>query len=278
LLAEQRLFFSQAQQSLFCVRPVRPAGPTYRLAQQRKTMMRNHVLDAESPQKAGYYPNDPHGGGAPSSSSSSSSYGAYQNPPQQAFEQDPWFEQQNSPKHSGQQNMPAYGGFTGPANHPPPQSYATGPMGYGGMNMTMGGGGGGGMPPMGPLDEYDFDNEPPLLEELGIRFDHIWTKTQAVVNPTQRLRDDILEDADLAGPLFFCLILGSCLLLAGKVHFGYIYGFSVFGCLGLHMIVNLLHAKVPSFVYPARRVSVSLTRVCVRVFCVCRVRRAWSLP
>ena len=29
----------------------------------------------------------------------------------------------------------------------------------------------------------DFENEPPLLEELGINFDHIWTKTQAVVNP-----------------------------------------------------------------------------------------------
>jgi hypothetical protein len=31
-------------------------------------------------------------------------------------------------------------------------------------------------------DNEDYDNEPPLLEELGIRFDHIWSKTQAVVN------------------------------------------------------------------------------------------------
>lgn len=30
-------------------------------------------------------------------------------------------------------------------------------------------------------DEESFDNEPPLLEELGIRFDHIWNKTQAVM-------------------------------------------------------------------------------------------------
>jgi hypothetical protein len=29
--------------------------------------------------------------------------------------------------------------------------------------------------------EEDYDNEPPLLEELGIRFDHIWSKTQAVL-------------------------------------------------------------------------------------------------
>ena len=33
----------------------------------------------------------------------------------------------------------------------------------------------------------------------------------------QKLQDNILDDADLAGPLFFCLMLGSCLLLAGKV-------------------------------------------------------------
>ena len=34
------------------------------------------------------------------------------------------------------------------------------------------------------LDE-NFDDEPPLLEELGIRFDHIWTKTQAVLIPNK---------------------------------------------------------------------------------------------
>jgi hypothetical protein len=36
------------------------------------------------------------------------------------------------------------------------------------------------------LSSYDdFENEPPLLEELGVRFDHIFNKTQAVVNPTK---------------------------------------------------------------------------------------------
>lgn len=34
-------------------------------------------------------------------------------------------------------------------------------------------------------DEEDYENEPPLLEELGIRFDHILSKTQAVINPTK---------------------------------------------------------------------------------------------
>lgn len=87
----------------------------------------------------------------------------------------------------------------------------------------------------------EFENEPPLLEELGIRFDHIWNKTQAVLYPMKTLHDTILDDADLAGPVSFCLLLGICLLLSGKVHFGYIYGFSVFGCLGIWGIINLLH-------------------------------------
>lgn len=33
--------------------------------------------------------------------------------------------------------------------------------------------------------EEDYENEPPLLEELGIRFDHIYSKTHAVMYPTQ---------------------------------------------------------------------------------------------
>ena len=52
--------------------------------------------------------------------------------------------------------------------------------------------------------------------------------------------EHIMDDADLAGPIVFCLLLGSLLLLSGKVHFGYIYGFSVFGCLGLNALLNLV--------------------------------------
>jgi uncharacterized MnhB-related membrane protein len=59
----------------------------------------------------------------------------------------------------------------------------------------------------------------------------------------QGLSEHILDDADLAGPLLFCLLLGSCLLLAGKVHFGYIYGFGIFGCLFMYAVVNLLSSR-----------------------------------
>ena len=49
-----------------------------------------------------------------------------------------------------------------------------------------------------------------------------------------------MGDADMAGPLVFCLVLGLCLLLSGKLHFGYIYGFGLMGCIGMYVIVNLM--------------------------------------
>ncbi|CAN0172100.1 unnamed protein product, partial [Phaeothamnion confervicola] len=49
-----------------------------------------------------------------------------------------------------------------------------------------------------------------------------------------------LDDTDLAGPLVFCLIFGACLLFTGKVHFGYIYGFGLFGCVATTLVLNLL--------------------------------------
>ena len=189
-------------------------------------MIRNHLLDTESPQKmATFHP-----------------YAANQS---SHASEDPWFEGQSI--NGGQLQSIPYGGYNNIPQQQPQQQLSFG-MGSSSSSSSGVAMNSYGAPPMGALNEEDFDNEPPLLEELGIRFDHIWTKTQAVVNPTKKLRDDILEDADLAGPIFFALILGSCLLLAGKVHFGYIYGFSMFGCLGMHMIVNLLHERGLEFV------------------------------
>lgn len=86
----------------------------------------------------------------------------------------------------------------------------------------------------------NFDDEPPLLEELGINFDHIWQKTVAVLNPVKDASQDVVLDADLAGPLVFCFAFGGVLLLAGKVQFGYIYGLGVIGCLGMYCLLNLM--------------------------------------
>ncbi|KAG6608874.1 Rab GTPase interacting factor, Golgi membrane protein [Phytophthora cinnamomi] len=89
-------------------------------------------------------------------------------------------------------------------------------------------------------DDDEFANEPPLLEELGINFEHIWAKTVSVLLPTKQINEHILDDADLAGPLVFCFLFGMCLLLAAKVHFGYIYGFGVLSCLFMYLLMNLL--------------------------------------
>eukprot|EP00455_Lapot_gusevi_P026473 TRINITY_DN2792_c0_g1_i1.p1 TRINITY_DN2792_c0_g1~~TRINITY_DN2792_c0_g1_i1.p1 ORF type:complete len:182 (-),score=57.11 TRINITY_DN2792_c0_g1_i1:187-702(-) len=83
--------------------------------------------------------------------------------------------------------------------------------------------------------------EPPLLEELGINFKHIKDKTLYVLAPKRQLNQSVMEDTDLAGPLIFCMLLGTCLLFTGKVHFGYIYGFGVFGCVSIWLVLNLMH-------------------------------------
>ncbi|OXB63576.1 hypothetical protein ASZ78_014201 [Callipepla squamata] len=117
-----------------------------------------------------------------------------------------------------------------------------------------------------------FDEEPPLLEELGINFEHIWQKTLTVLNPMKPADGSIMNETDLTGPVVFCLALGSTLLLdkfsafnsskpvrliksdsgfayiavnweysrAGKVHFGYVYGVSAIGCLTMHALLNLM--------------------------------------
>lgn len=90
-----------------------------------------------------------------------------------------------------------------------------------------------------PMTE-NYDDEPPLLEELGINFDHILQKTVAVLNPLKDTDASILQETDLTGPLVFCLCFGAFLLLSGKVHFGYIYGIGVLGCLAMYALLNLM--------------------------------------
>lgn len=71
-------------------------------------------------------------------------------------------------------------------------------------------------PAYGGVGGDDFENEPPLLEELGINPNHIMQKTLSVLNPFRTTEQTILQDTDLAGPLVFCLTLGSFLLLVRK--------------------------------------------------------------
>ena len=50
----------------------------------------------------------------------------------------------------------------------------------------------------------------------------------------------MMDDSDVAGPILFCLLFGTFLLLAGKVHFGYIYGVALLGSVSLHLLLNLM--------------------------------------
>ncbi|TFJ88474.1 hypothetical protein NSK_000048 [Nannochloropsis salina CCMP1776] len=113
----------------------------------------------------------------------------------------------------------------------------------GGSKIVNGGGGqwGGSMDSGG--GEEDYSMEPPLLVELGINFQHIWEKTKTVLMPLGSMDEHIMDDADLAGPLFFLLSFGIFLLMTGKVHFGYIYGFGVSGCIAMYLVLNLLSPK-----------------------------------
>lgn len=92
-----------------------------------------------------------------------------------------------------------------------------------------------------------FEDEPPLLEELGINFDHIWQKTLTVLHPMKAADGSIMNETDLAGPMVFCLAFGATLLLTGKIQFGYVYGISAIGCLGMYCLLNLMSMTGVSF-------------------------------
>lgn len=68
----------------------------------------------------------------------------------------------------------------------------------------------------GGYSNTGFENEPPLLEELGINMTHIRKKTMAVLNPFREVDQESLEDNDLSGPLFFALLLGTFLLMVSS--------------------------------------------------------------
>jgi len=73
-----------------------------------------------------------------------------------------------------------------------------------------------------------------------VNFAHIRRKTLAVLTLRKDVDAELLRDADVAGPLAFCVAFGTCLLLAGKLHFDYVYGFGALGCVGMWAVVNLM--------------------------------------
>ncbi|KAJ6263508.1 hypothetical protein Dda_2072 [Drechslerella dactyloides] len=122
------------------------------------------------------------------------------------------------------------------------------PGGHGGGFAGAGGMGGVGVDParqlpaglLAAFGTGGYDDEATLLEELGINFGHIKMKTLAVLNPMASMDQHIMDDSDLAGPILFCFLFGTFLLLSGRVHFGYIYGCALLGSISLHLILNLM--------------------------------------
>lgn len=68
--------------------------------------------------------------------------------------------------------------------------------------------------------------------DLGIDLKQITRKIFSIMS-LRKVNKEIVDDADLAGPLLVAILFGTILLLRGKVQFGYIYGFGLTGCVGI---------------------------------------------
>lgn len=108
--------------------------------------------------------------------------------------------------------------------------------------------------PQGWLSAFtaaSYEGEPPLLEELGVNFNHIKVKTWTVLNPLGQIDAHIMDDTDLFGPLIFGVLFGLILLLSGKVHFGYVYGCALLGNFSLWTILSLMAPASTGFLRTA---------------------------
>jgi hypothetical protein len=124
-------------------------------------------------------------------------------------------------------------------------AYGGGGMGGMGGGGAYGGGGGyggggyGGPPGPGGGHGNSFEDEPPLLEELGIDLPAIARKSAAVL--AHRLRAPALDGGlDMGGALVWALALASLHLLAGKVHFGVVLGWGVLQSVAVWFVAHQL--------------------------------------
>jgi len=89
----------------------------------------------------------------------------------------------------------------------------------------------------------DIENEPPLLEELGINVEHVQQRMKGIAF-FKSLNEEALKDLDLSGPLVILFALLVCLTFAGKFVGGStIYGVSFWGCSAIFFLVNVMSQK-----------------------------------
>lgn len=92
-------------------------------------------------------------------------------------------------------------------------------------------------------DDDDIDNEPPLLEELGINVEHIWLRIQGVAF-FKKVDSEILADSDLMGPAGIASALALCMVFSGKLQIAYVWGLWILSTTGVFVLINLLSQKV----------------------------------
>lgn len=137
------------------------------------------------------------------------------------------------------------GGMGGPPAMPSGDMGGPGGPGLGFMSFPLGESGAGttfAPPPRMPGNSFGstaFEDEPPLLTELGINIPQIFQKMLSILNPI-RVNADLHEESDLSGPLMFCVFFGLCQLLHGKVQLGIILGWSCAASLSLYLSLLLL--------------------------------------
>lgn len=82
-----------------------------------------------------------------------------------------------------------------------------------------------------------------LTTELGIDIPAILSRTKSIL--TLQLAHKDMDNLDLGGPLIFLAALGFAHLLVGKLHFGYILGWTVVGSLLIWFVVTSMAGLDP---------------------------------
>ncbi|KAI4378671.1 hypothetical protein MLD38_016118 [Melastoma candidum] len=88
-----------------------------------------------------------------------------------------------------------------------------------------------------------FDEEQPLLDELGIHPEQIWRKTKSIFNPFRVNTAVHLHNSDLSGPILLYLSLCVLQLLSGKIQFGVVLGWIVVSSIFLFVVFNMIAGK-----------------------------------
>lgn len=77
------------------------------------------------------------------------------------------------------------------------------------------------------------------MEDLGIDLQLIKERVVGVMK-CKKCDERFLVESDLSGPMIIVFAFGFFLMLAGKIHFGYIYGFGICGIISLYLLLNWL--------------------------------------